>query len=428
MSMQKRIGIIHAYPSLYLVNSLANAGYRVVLFGNGRDFAVHEGVEAVIDVPLWDVEALDYAVRGFHAERPLDALLPVNEGTAVVTARLCEALGLRGLPVTAAIASRNKYLSYLLWEAQGVSVPPAFPVHDADSACEILDSELDGKGVIKLVDSMNSQGVIAAHSRETCREGVLKLLQMTHQSLDVDLSIDRNRFAYGRSALKLMVQHFCTGVEVSVDVFLMPDGDDRVLAILEKAPSAGPYFAETASIWPTSLSAEKEAQVSTLAIRAARSLGLHEGPAHVEIRYDHETPTVLEAGLRPGGGYTVQLIERLRKSNVYVAQAQLALGEVIPPLYEPEKQALLFGGIIYRSSGVLSHVDGLDLFETIPELEQLVILNKVGDQVRAMPESAQPHYCYYLLSGSSREKLVEIHNRIQSEVRLEIDLEIQRGS
>jgi D-alanine-D-alanine ligase-like ATP-grasp enzyme len=428
MERHRRIGIVHAYPSTFLADSLHEAGYRIVFIGNADALKGHPGVEACLETPLWDSTEVRRSVLAYHAKKPFDALLPVNEGTVVQTAELAEELGLKALSVPAAVSSRNKYLSYLLWEAQGVPVPATIPVHDADAAWAHIEQHWNGKAVIKLVDSMNSQGVIAVSSRSECREGVRQLYAMIQQSKQTDLKIDRNRFAYGRSSLTLMAQSFCEGLEVSADVFLMPQGEDRVLALLEKVPSTGPYFAETASIYPSALSAAEAQEVERLAIQAARALGLEFGPAHVEIRFQQGVAKVLEAGLRPGGGYTVPLIQRLQGVNVFESQAHLALGQELEWPTVNQDAAVLFGGIPYPVSGTLRGVEGLQVFDNCPQMEQLVILNDVGDPVRAMPESAQPHYCYYLLAGKHRDELLSLHRRISETVTLNIEEDLSHAS
>ncbi len=421
MDRQRRIGIVHAYPNKFLTDSLYEAGYCIVFIGNAGALEGHPGVEACLEAPLWDSAAVRRSVLAYHAQNPFDALLPVNEGTVVQTAELAQELGLRALSVPAAVSSRNKYLSYLLWEAQGIPVPATIPVHDADATWAHVEQHWNGKAVVKLVDSMNSQGVIAVSCRSELHEAVRQLSAMIKQSNQTDLKIDRNRFAYGRSSLALMAQSFCEGMEVSADVFLMPQGPDHVLALLEKVPSNGPYFAETASIYPTALSSAEAREIERLAIRAARALGLEFGPAHVEIRFQQGVAKVLEAGLRPGGGYTVPLIQRLQGTNVFASQARLALWEDTSLTTVNPDTAVLFGGIPYPTSGTLRGVEGLQIFDSCPQVEQLVVLNDVGDPVRAMPESAQPHYCYYLLTGKGRAELLSLHRRISESVTLHIE-------
>lgn len=420
MARQHRIGVIHAYPNAFLVDSLHNAGFSVVIIGNGGELASHPGVEGCVEVSLWDPQEVRQAVLEWHASQPLDALIPVNEGTVVLTAQLSNELGLKALPVAAAVSSRNKLMSFLLWEAIGVATPATIPVQSAESVWRHISKYWSGRAVIKLVDSMNSQGVVAVASLDECREAVCRLTAMTKQSVEVDLKVDRNRFAYGRSSLGLIAQSYCDGIEVSAEVFLMPDGADQVLAVLEKIPAEGRYFAETASVYPANLTTAQIREVEQLALHAARGLGLKFGPAHVEIRYEQGVAKVLEAGLRPGGGYTVPLVSQLLGVNIFTCLAKIAVGLPVRWNKPSSNKAVLFGGIPYRETGTLTAVEGLEVFDDCPWLDQLVILNKAGDFVKAMPESAQPHYCYYLVSGSSRENVLSQHHAFTESVKLHI--------
>lgn len=414
----KRLGIVHAYPTRYLLDSLATDGWRVVLIGSGAALANHDCVEACVQVPLWDEAALLDAVQAFHRVRPFDALLPVYEGGVALTAALNERLGLPGLRPVSAHASRNKYLAYQLWSAAGVPAPRTIalpsPLHDWPDVVACLG----GRAVIKLVDSMNSQGVTRVTCEEEYLAAVTRLLAMTEQAPDLDSDVDRNRFAYGRGDLKLIAQEFCAGAEVGVDL-LVDEHEARVLGVFQKEPAFGPCFAEHMSVWPTDLSCEQEAELGELAVRAVRALGVERGAAHVEIRYGESGPRVLEAGLRPGGAYTVMAVERMHGINVYRALAAQLLDEPLPPLRQPEG-AMLYGGVVYPRTGRLEQVHGSDVFERVPGLMDVQILNHPGDRVFALPESAQPHYCYYLLHGDSRASVVAEHQRIQAALALEI--------
>lgn len=417
--MSKRIAVVHAYPSRYLLDALAAQDARVVLVGAGAALAGHAAVEAVLEVDLGDAQAVRAAVRAHHDRHPLDALLPVYEGGVPLTAQIAEELGLVGVAPATALASRNKYISQLLWQSLGIATPKTLPLPAPLLDWPDIAEQLGGRAVIKLVDSMNSQGVALVANEDDYRRTVRRLLAMVADGRDADAGRDRNRFAYGRGELKLIAQSFCGGAEVGVDVFL--DGaDSHVMGIFEKQPSHGPFFAESMSISPTGLGASAEAELGEIAIRAARALGARVGAAHVEIRYDEQGPKVLEAGLRPGGAYTVMAIERMRGVNVYGLLARQFSGAGIGPI-APARGALLYGGIVYPRSGVLGQVRGESVFGELDGVVDVQILNRPGDRVFALPESAQPHFCYYLLEGRDRDSVVERHRRIQSTIGLSIE-------
>ena len=77
----------------------------------------------------------------------------------------------------------------------------------------------------------------------------------------------------------------------------------QVLAVFDKPdPLEGPYFEETLYVTPSRLPAAVLAEVEAVTARAARALGLREGPIHAELRVDGERVSVLELAARSIGG------------------------------------------------------------------------------------------------------------------------------
>ncbi|GEM_PF-1603355 len=415
-----RVGIIHAYPNTYLIESLQKTtNCQIVLFVPEKPAFNNSGIEAAIEVPLHDPSLVVKKVLDYHREKPLAALLPVYEGATAITAKSAEVLGLPGVKVKAAEASRNKYLSYSCWSKNGIPVPLTIPISEPQEGWKEIEAHLGYPAMVKLADSMNSQGVIKVTSRDDYKMAVKRLLKMLARPIDSDLQTDRNRLAYGTSDLKIIAQEFCPGIEVGVDC-LFTNGQYHILGIFEKAPATGPYFAETMSVSPTSLNKNEVEKVSKIAADAVLAL-ISEGisAAHVEIRFTKDGPKVLEAGLRPGGAYTVAAVEYLTGINAYGALLNALLGNNIDTV-KINGKAVLYGGITIPKNGVIKSAKGLEVFDQVSELLDVQVLNKTGDKVYALPESAQPHFAYYLIGGSSREEVLAKHRLIQDSVQLEI--------
>jgi len=414
-----RIGIIHAYPNAYLIKSLQKADCKIVLVVPKKPTLECSSIEAVIEVPLYDASQVEEKIVDYHREKPFDALLPIYEGATAITAKLTEVLGLRGASVSAAEASRNKYLAYECWSKNGIPVPLTIPIREPHSGWKDIEAHIGYPAIIKLADSMNSQGVIKVTSRDSYLREVERLVKMLQRPIDLDLQIDRNRLAYGTSDIKIIAQEYCPGIEVGVDCIIV-NGNSQILGVFEKAPATGPYFAESMSIAPTSLGKDEEENVSKIAVDAVLALSDDQiSAAHVEIRYTEDGPKVLEAALRPGGAYTVAAVEYLTGINTYVELLNVLLGNNLS-VVRPSGKAALYGGIVISQSGVLKSVSGLEVFDNVPELLDFKVLNQLSDKVYCLPESAQPHFAYYLIGGCSRNEVIDKHLLIQDSIRLEI--------
>jgi biotin carboxylase len=417
-----RVGIIHAYPNKYILDSLLNLNIRVVFFGPCKADFCHEILENTIQCPIYDWSQLERIIIEYHQANTLNALLPIYEGAVEITAIIAKKIGLFGIDINSARSSRNKFLSLYCWQKNNLPIPKTIDITNDQNAVNHIKDTIGYPAILKLTDSMNSQGVILVKSNYECHNALAEINNLIKRPQKINNTIDRNRSAYARSDIKIIAQEFCNGLEVSVDVLC--NNWYHVVGIFEKSLSSGPYFAETMSIYPTSLDKQREAELGKLAIEALKSLGYSRGIAHVEIRYsENGRPKLIEAGLRPGGAYTVMAIEHLLNINLYRMLVNIYLNINIEPLEQLDKinKSALYGGIVYNQSGTLKKIVGTEVFKQINELLDFKILNQVGDLVFSLPYSAQPHFCYYLLGGgSNRNQLIAKHELINNNICLEI--------
>jgi S-sulfo-L-cysteine synthase (3-phospho-L-serine-dependent) len=412
----KRVCVIHPYPSVTVLQRLESEGCQIVLAGpevGGGLVAEH------IDAPLTDFDGVEAAVLAVHARRPIDVMLPLYEGSTALTAAIAARAGLRGSTVAGAESSRNKYLTYQRLRAAGVEAPHTIPVDPWSPDVERIAREIGFPAVIKLADSMNSQGVTRVGSYDECGPAIADLRNLLDRPWEFDTRHDRNRVAYGRGGVRVIAQPFCAGRELNIDL-LFDAAHHTILGVFEKASSTGPYFPEHMSVSPTSLEPDALAGVCDLAVRAVRALDLRLGAAHVEVRFSDSGPKVLEIGARPGGGLTIDAVESLTDRHSVVELARMLLGAPLPAIAPHRDRAVLYGGKVYTESGRLVKVAGVDRAKQMPGVRKFFQLHREGDDVFAMPESAQPHFCYYLIEGSSSAGVLATHDAIRELIQLEI--------
>ena len=82
------------------------------------------------------------------------------------------------------------------------------------------------------------------------------------------------------------------------------------LALFDKPdPLDGPYFEETIYVTPSRLPPETQARITDSLAKAARAIGLQEGPVHGELRINDQAIWVIEVAARSIGGKCSRMLE-----------------------------------------------------------------------------------------------------------------------
>src|SRR5213079_2845707 len=224
--------------------------------------------------------------REFARAHPVHGVVAVDDDTAVVAAAIAEALGLRGNPVAAAAAARDKHQQRQLLATAGVAVP-RFELFTVAADPEKVASGVSYPCVLKPLRLSASRGVIRADTPAgfvAAFERIKRILEQTG------------------CARSLLVEEFVPGREVAVEG-LVTQGTLQVLAIFDKPdPLDGPFFEETIYVTPSQVPTGLQKAITDCADRAVRALGIIEGAIHAELRYNERGPWLIELAARPIGG------------------------------------------------------------------------------------------------------------------------------
>ena len=395
-------------PSARLLLLLPTTTYRTQAF---VDAATRLGVDLVcaserpstlearapghlLTLDFGDTAAAAAQAARFAAERPIDAVVAVDDLTTVVAAAVAQRLGLKANPVAAAAAARNKHEMRRRLAAAGVPQPrfarvalaedPARAAARAAYPCVLKPLALSAsRGVIRADDP---DGFVAAFHRIAAilgREDVA---------------------ASGEAAGALLVEEFVPGREVALEGLLMAGGL-QTLALFDKPdPLDGPFFEETLYVTPSRLPREAQERVEHVTLRACAALGLTEGPIHAELRVNAGGPWVIEVAARSIGG----LCSRALRFGTGVTLEELilrhALGWKIESL-DRERRAAGVMMLPIPRAGRLRAVHGKAAAEAVPGVEEVAITAHIGQELTPLPEGWQ--YLGFVFARAETPELVE---------------------
>jgi biotin carboxylase len=349
------------------------------------------------DVLLLDVrhpQAAAQTVVAFARDHPIDAVIGVDDVTAVTAAAVAEAVGLPHNSLASVTTAGNKRQMRELLSGQGIPVPrhKVFPL-DGDPI--EFAKQVAYPCVVKPLVLSASCGVIRANDEEEFN-GAFRRVGALLTNLGL---VERDE-----QARWILVEDFVPGIEVALEG-LLTQGALQSLAMFDKPdPLNGPFFEETIYITPSRLAFDLQQNVVACASRTAEALGLREGPVHGEFRVNEKGVWVIELAARTIGGRCSRTLSFASGMSLEELILRHALRMPLPPITRQEQAAgVMMLPIPY--GGRLREVRGQAEARAEPGIEELTITAEPGDELVPLPEGTR--YLGFLLARGTTPEEVE---------------------
>ena len=362
----------------------------------------------LLTVDFTDPGAAAETVARFADRRPLDAVVGVDDLTAVTAAAIAERLGLRANVVAAVTAARDKYQMRQCLAAAGVRVPRFRRIALKD------DPFLAARGVefpcvLKPLALSASRGVIRADNIDQFMAAFRRITALLARD-DVEVSGDAAQF--------LLAEAYIPGIEVALEGLLV-DGDLKTLALFDKPdPLVGPFFEETIYVTPSRLPADVQQAIRETTAAACSALGLREGPVHAELRVNEAGPWILEVAARSIGG----LCSRTLRFGTGMTLEELILRQALTlPIASLERERAAAGVMMLPvpRAGTLRAVRGVEDAQGVAGIEDVAITVHVGQALEPLPEGWQ--YLGFIFARGTTPGEVELALR-DAQARLKFEL------
>ena len=341
------------------------------------------------------------AVRAFSAQHPIQGAVGVDDETAILAAAIADKLKLKGNPVHAAEAARDKHAQRRRLAEAGVPIP-RFAMHALSEDPQQVARSVAYPCVLKPLRLSASRGVMRADGPD----GFVK----AHARLKAILAAP-DAAACGEPARQYLVEEFIPGYEVALEGLLV-NRRLHVLALFDKPdPLDGPFFEETIYVTPSQVPAGLQSAITQCAERAVKALGLAEGPVHAELRYNERGPWLIELAARPIGGRCSAVLRfgsggQGAGSSVSLEEIILrhALGMSLSSL-ERERHAAGVMMIPIPGAGTLKEVRGIAEAKAVPLIEDVQITAHPGERLVPFPEGSR--YPGFIFARGETPAMVE---------------------
>lgn len=351
--------------------------------------------DKTITLNFYDLTKCVERIVEFAKKYSLDAIIPVDETTAVIASMASKALSLPHNLPEAAIASREKHRMRSVLTKSGLPSPRTRIFSIRDNPAD-LSMEVDYPAVLKPLFLSSSRGVVRVNNSNEFIAAFKSIIAILSDPEVVSQDRDLSQ--------KIMLEDFIAGDEIAVEG-IFTDGQLKVLAIFDKPdPLSGPYFEETIYVTPSRQPQKTQNEVANTILKASQAMGIQHGAVHAELRINREGIWLIEIAARSIGGLCAKTLRF--DGNVSLEELILrhAIGENIDEL-ERETAASGVMMIPIPTAGTLKAVSGLDKARSVPHIEEINITIAISQQVVPLPEGNK--YLGFIFSRAGRSEEVE---------------------
>lgn len=401
------------YRTRDFLDAAESLGVEVVV--GSEEASTLESVQLgrLLTLDFLDPEGAASRALQFHREHPVDAVVPVDEETAVVAAAIAKALGLPHNPPEAAVRARLKHRMREALAAGGVS-QPSFTLARTGDDPRLLARGLTFPLVLKPVFLSGSRGVTRVDNQES--------FVRWFEWLSAFLATPEVCAHGGEESRLVLIEEYVEGREVALEGILI-DGRLRPLALFDKPdPLVGPFFEETIYVTPSRLPEAIQNEIFRVSAEAARALGLRHGPIHAELRLRSldpvEPPVMIEIAGRSIGG----LCSRTLRFGLGISLEELILRHAIGRDVEDLARVAEAAGVMMipiPGAGKLEQVRGLEEARAVFGIEEITITAHPGKTLVPLPEGSS--YLGFLFARAADPESVEsalreAHARLSFEI------------
>jgi biotin carboxylase len=355
--------------------------------------------DGAISIRFTDEIASLEAISQALETRSIMGIVAVGDRPALLAALVAKAMTLPGNSPDAVRIAGNKLLTRS--RLRDAKLPsPWFVAVPTDTPVADLPGQVEFPCVVKPLKMSASRGVVRVNS---LKELSAAMRRVGHIQNSVEVQALRDP-----ANSTILIEEYLPGREVAVEGVLT-NGIFRKFGVFDKPDLLeGPFFEETIYVTPSRNSEQTQQRIRQAVSDASDAVGLTDGPVHAECRIGADDIFVLEIAPRPIGGLCSRALRFSAADGEIVSLEYLllrhAMGQPISD-YRREEKAAGVMMIPIPADGLYKGVDGLDVAQAVPYVEDVVITARRDQRIRPLPEGDS--YLGFIFARASQPTQIE---------------------
>lgn len=329
---------------------------------------------------LWEKEKVLDIAKQFKTE---GITVGTCDAAVVTAAYVAEEMGLPFYNQEVAKRATNKIDMIQRFKSYNV----ASPKYEVIKEGEVIRTSIPYPVITKPADRSASVGIFRVENENDLKRAVnLSMAESTSK--------------------EVLIEEYMDGPEISVELGIV--GDEPIaLQVTDKITNGAPHYIEIGQIQPMQFSRDMMKQVKSLAIKAAKAVGLTNCAGHAEIKITSDGPKMVEIGGRMGGHFIDSwLLEASTGYQLQEAIIRYALGEKFE-LGRTECSGAAGMLCILSEEGKITDISGVDKARQIPGLLDVILTCEVGQKYHS-GVSNHDLIGYVIASGDTYEEVLSI--------------------
>lgn len=366
--------------------------------------------DKTLTLDFCEPEKAAQTILEFAQKSSIDAIIPVDEDTAVIASIASKSLSLPHNSPASAIAARQKHRMREILTRAGLP-SPAYQVFSTRDEPEELAKKIEYPCVLKPLFLSSSRGVIRANEQAEFVSAFNKILSILAEPEIV--KVDK------KLSQRIMVERFVPGDEVALEG-IFTDGRLKVLTIFDKPdPMEGPYFEETIYVTPSRHAEEIQNELADTVVEASTAMGIRHGAVHAELRINQDGVWLIEIAARSIGGLCSQVL----RFEGDISLEELILRHAIGENIESASREKLAAGVMMipiPEAGILKEIHGVKEAESVTGIESIKITIPITQKVVPLPEGNR--YLGFIFARGEKpeeveQSLREAHQRLEFKIQ-----------